>query len=121
MNIKINWEGTREISGFGGNYEDACRKMVEAGVEWLKAHEKAQPEGKECSNIFGIIFDTNKDMDELQKAMCKAVEGCSGAMMHACTNHVMYILHNGIEKYEAEMKKKELPNAQGYRCRMREK
>lgn len=27
-----------EISGFGGGYEDACRRMTIAAVEWLRKH-----------------------------------------------------------------------------------
>ena len=28
----------REISGFGGGYEQTCRNMLIAAVEWLDAH-----------------------------------------------------------------------------------
>lgn len=36
-------EGMGEISGFGGDYEQQCRAMVIAGVEWFDEHPDANP------------------------------------------------------------------------------
>ena len=33
-----------EISGFGGDYEACCRRMLSAALEWLDAHPKDKPE-----------------------------------------------------------------------------
>lgn len=93
----------REISGFGNGYEQACRKMVIAGLEWLDKNKSSDPQATENPQIFGMTFDENKDMQALQDAMLEAVNDCSGAMMHACTNHVMYIKKNGWERYVSEM------------------
>lgn len=96
----------REISGFGNGYEDACRNMVVVGLEWLDEHKSSDPKATESPQIFGMTFDENEDMQDLQNAMSEAVEDCTGAMMHACTNHVMYIKNNGWEKYVEEMTEK---------------
>lgn len=96
-------DNMREISGFGGGYENACREMVIAGVEWLDENKNANPEAKESPQIFGMTFDENEDMKELQDVMLEAVGDCSGAMMHVSTNHVMFIAKNGWRKYCEEM------------------
>ena len=31
----------REISGFGGDYEQTCRNMLAAGLRWLDEHWQA--------------------------------------------------------------------------------
>ena len=102
---EFDWTGLGEISGFGGDYEDGCRRMVKAGVGWLRQHRDADPQANVNPNIYGVMFDTNKDMDELNNAMAKECEGCTGAMMQACTSHVLYIWKHGLDRYADEMKK----------------
>jgi hypothetical protein len=97
-------EKCREISGFGGGYEDACRKMVIAGMEWLDAHKEANPTFEQFKNIYGLTTGENEDMKKMQDAMNAVVDdGCSGAMMQASTNHVLYAYKNGWDKYISEM------------------
>ena len=97
----------QEISGFGGDYEDACRKMVIAGMEWLDAHKEANPAFKQFENVYGLTSEENDDMKKMQSAMNAVVDdGCSGAMMQACTNHVLYAHKNGWDKYISELMEK---------------
>lgn len=96
-----------EISGFGGGYEDACRKMVIAGIKWCDDNPRKKPRYKTFKNVYGITVDENPAMLEMQKIMLEVVGGdCTGAMMQACMGHVMFIRENGWEKYVEEMTKR---------------
>lgn len=93
-----------EISGFGGGYEAVCRKMVIAGLEWADMKGDANPSWKESPNIVGITIDENEDAKAMQKVMFAAADNdCTGAMMQAAMNHVLYVLKNGWDKYVARM------------------
>jgi len=97
-----------EISGFGGGYEDACRKMVIAGLEWCDEHPDADLKYKQFEGVTGLTFDESDDMKLMQEAMLTAIgHDCTGAMMQATMNHVMFVRKNGWEKYVEEMSKKE--------------
>lgn len=96
-------ENMQEISGMGGGYEKACRNMVIAGLEWFDKNPDADPKFEQFKNIYGITANENKDMKAMQDAMLKVCEGCSGAMMQATTNHVLFIKANGWDKYVEEM------------------
>lgn len=97
----------REISGFGGDYEDACRKMVVAGVEWLRDHPGETPETKEIPGVFGLTKPGNLAGQELEAAIEAAVPDYSGAMLHAALNHVHWIQKNGWPAYVESMLRKE--------------
>lgn len=99
-------EKCREVSGFGGGYEDACRKMVQTGMEWLDKHKEANPTFDQFKNVYGLTTNENDDMKDMQSAMNEAISnGASGAMMQVSTNHVLYANKNGWEKYISEMEK----------------
>lgn len=107
-----NYEYTEkmgEISGFGGEYEQACRNMVIAGLKWCDKKPNAILDYKEYANVYGITCDESPDMKECQQAMLKAplAKGCTGAMMQACMSHIMFIKKNGWDKYVEEMSKEE--------------
>lgn len=97
----------REISGFGGGYEKACRKMVVAGLKWWDAHPNADVSYKEYKNIYGLTTGESDDCKKMEEAMLKVVNDCSGAMMQAAKSHIMFIHKNGWEKYVEEMNKVE--------------
>jgi hypothetical protein len=98
----------REISGFGGGYEDACRKMVVAGMEWLESHKDANPNFDQFKNVYGLTTNENDDMVAMQKAMNTAIGNeASGAMMQASTNHVLFAHKNGWGKYIEKMEEVE--------------
>jgi hypothetical protein len=89
----------REISGMGGGYEEACRKMVLAGLDWFDAHPNAEPHFTTCDNVYGIVNEDNDDAKALSEAVCAAEDGCSGAMHQATISHIMYIHLNGWDAY----------------------
>ena len=99
-----------EISGFGGEYEEACRKMVIAGVEWCDAHPNAVLDYKIYSGIYGVTTDETPDTKEMQKVMNDSTgNGCSGAMMQCTMGHVLHIREVGWDKYVEEMKTEKNP------------
>ena len=93
-------EDMREISGFGGSYEAACRAMVVAGLEWLDKKAEAVPEFSTYENIYGVINAENEDAKELRRVMAEAAgDDPTGAMMQATIGHVLWIKKNGWDKY----------------------
>ena len=113
METKNNYqypENLDVISGFGvgSEYELACQKMVVSGMEWLDRHKEANPTFKEYKNVYGLTANENQDMKEMQSFMNKAIDDeASGAMMQACTKHVLYAKKHGWEKYLEEIQKTE--------------
>jgi hypothetical protein len=98
----------QEISGMGEGYEQTCRKMVIAGLEfWDTQPATFYPRYREFENVYGLCIDDNEDAKKLSEAVVKAVEGdCSGAMHQATISHILFIKKNGWEKYKEEMSKK---------------
>lgn len=108
----------REISGFGGGYEAACRAMVVAGLEWFDSLPKdtAEPTFQTLKNITGIIIETNPNAKAMTAAMCKAVEdkgGATGAMVQFCVSHVLKAREVGWDEYVTLMS--DLRRAEGPR------
>ena len=103
------WEkGMGEISGFGGDYEKMCRKMLKAGLDWWDAHPKADPKFHGYKGIYGIISEDNKDAKSLTKAVVDASKGdCTGAMHQAVISSILFIRKNGWKKYVKEMSERE--------------
>ncbi len=97
----------REISGFGGGYEAACRAMVVAGLQWLDEHPNADVSYKEYENVYGLTTGESDDCKLMEKAMLAVNDGCSGAQMQASKSHIMFIHKNGWDKYVEEMNAKE--------------
>ncbi len=97
-----------EISGFGGGYEETCRAMLKAGLEWLDANPKADPQFHGYKNVYGIISEDNADAKALSKAAVAAADDdCTGAMHQAVITSVFWIRKNGWEKYVEVMSKEE--------------
>lgn len=101
-------EDMREISGFGGGYEQACRDMVVAGMNWYDANPKALVDFSQYENVYGITFDESDDCKALQKAMLEVNDGCSGAQMQASLNHVVNAKKMGWEEYQKKMRELKL-------------
>lgn len=91
---EFDWTGLGEISGFGGGYEAACRSMVKAGVEYLRANPDKMP-------VQGERYPR-----EFQDAVSSGTEGATGAMVGAASSHATYIARNGWDAYAAEMSKR---------------
>lgn len=98
-----------EISGFGGGYEEACRNMVLAGLQWLDEHPGADPQFHGYKGIYGLISEDNDDAKQISAAMVEASgeSGCTGAMHQATVGHVLHIKEVGWEKYVEEMSERE--------------
>lgn len=80
MNLEFDWSCVPEISGFGGAYEDACRRMVEAAVRSIRAGR------------------SDKETDEAMTAECP---DCTGAMFGYSKAHAEYIAKCGWDAYVA--------------------
>lgn len=102
-------ESMAEISGFGGSYEEACRKMVIAGLEFLDKNPEMDPKFSVYENVHGIINEKNEDAKKLTKAMSDAIAGeCTGIMMQACVFHVFHIKQYGWPEYVKKMEDKKV-------------
>lgn len=121
---KYTWtDDMREISGFGGSYEAACRAMVTAGLEWFDANPTAEPKFHGFKGIAGIITEDNPDAKALTKAVMNAIitgddgkpmrvgDDCTGAMHQFSIGHCLQAHKIGWEKYSALMRaaRKEKP------------
>ena len=100
-----------EISGFGGGYEQTCRYMLKAGLEWFDKNPKADPKFKGFKNIYGLIMEDNADAKALSKAVTDATDDCTGAMHQAVISSIFYIKKNGWDKYVKEMSRSEVKHA----------
>lgn len=95
-----------EISGFGGGYEQTCRNMLAAGMEWLDEHPSANPCFKGFKNVYGVVFDENDDAKALSAAVVAGSgDDCTGAMHQAVVSHCLAIRKNGWDWYCGEMRK----------------
>lgn len=106
---KYQWEdGMGEISGFGGGYEEACQKMLFAGLAWLDEHPTAEPKFRSAPGVYGLLDTENDDAREMSKAIVSAVEeDCTGAMHQAAVSHCLFVRRKGWDEYVAQMKSRE--------------
>ena len=98
-------EGMSDISGFGGSYEENCRIMVKAGLEWFDENPEADPIFVGYEGVYGIISVDNEDAKNLSKAVTSSVDDCTGAMHQATIGHILHVHKVGWETYIEEMKK----------------
>lgn len=96
-----------EISGFGGGYEQTCRNMVTAGLDWWDAHPEADPEYHGYKEVFGVLTEDNADAKALSEAVVAAANhDCTGAMHQGSIAHVFAARRFGWETYCAEMRRR---------------
>lgn len=101
-----------EISGFGGGYEQTCRNMLAAGMEWLDAHPEADPKFSGYQGVYGIVTEDNDDAKALSKAVVDGSGGdCTGAMHQAVVSHCLFIRKQGWDAYCAQMSAKDPAHA----------
>jgi len=103
----------REISGFGGRYEAACRDMLYAGIAWLQEHPNADLKAKTYTNVIGLLIAESTDAKSLEKAVVAACPDCSGAMHHVTMLGCIFISRNGWDRYAAAMRKQPRSKAAG--------
>lgn len=99
--MKIN---SFSFSGFGGSYEDTCQKMVWQGVKFLVENPDLVPEFKTFRNVYGLAIPQNEAGKQLEIAIVKGHDDCTGAMFQCAVGHIQYIAENGYDKWYAEMK-----------------
>jgi hypothetical protein len=93
-----------KIFGFGDGYEETCRKMLLAGLEWLDAHPHADPKFRRSPNIYGIIKADNEDAKALSAAIEAGSGGdCTGAMHQAVVSHCLFVKLHSWKAYVAKM------------------
>jgi len=96
-----------EISGMGGPYEECCRSMLKAGLEWLDEHPDADPKYTGYKGIYGIIDEDNLDAENMSRAVVDGAGGdCTGAMHQAVISSIMWIRRRSWAEYVAEMARK---------------
>ncbi|HTG26082.1 MAG TPA: hypothetical protein VK681_39155 [Reyranella sp.] len=102
-----------EISGMGGGYEDTCRAMVKAGVEWMEAHPEADPQFQGYPGIYGVITEENQAAKDLTAAVIAAAEpfGATGAMHQATIGHILAFRRLGAEEYCRSLRERERKDA----------
>ena len=104
-------EDMAQLSGFGGGYEEACRKMVVAGLEWLDANPKADPKFHGYKNVYGLIDEDNEDAKALSQSVISACDDCTAAMHQAAIGHILWIRKNGWERYCNESRERKAAEA----------
>lgn len=96
-----------EISGFGGGYEQTCRNMLAAALEWLDEHPQAEPKFKGFKEVYGILMEDNEDAKALSKAATDAALGdCTGAMHQATISHALWIKRHSWREYCQKMRER---------------
>ena len=96
-----------EISGFGGDYEKACRVMLDSGLQWFDANTDADPRFKGCEGVYGVLAENNEDAKALSDVVTKHVDGCTGAMHQAVISSCLFIKKEGWDKYVDAMSKED--------------
>lgn len=90
---------TFELSGFGGEYEEAVQKMMWRGVEWLQKNGNPEFTSLQSENVIGVAINEGDTGKEFDRVITKEVEGCTGAMHQCATNHARYIAKNGYQNW----------------------
>lgn len=114
---RYDWrDGMGEISGFGDEYEAACRAMLIRSLDfWDEQDEDFDPKYHGFKDVYGICVDDNEDAKKLDEAMMNAFilfgngqtervgDGASGAMHQAVVSHAFYVRRNGWSEYVRKM------------------
>jgi hypothetical protein len=89
-----------EISGFGGDYEEICRKMVIAGAEWLDKHPNANINIANFNGLLWPILPRTDDLQELENVMNNTERGhCSIFMIQLSIGYVYCARRLGWDTY----------------------
>lgn len=99
-------EGMGEISGFGGGYEECCRVMLKAALEWMDVHPDANPRYSSLENVFGLLRSEEEAAKKMDRAMMDAAvrefgeRGApTGAMHHAVVLLALWIKAHGWDAF----------------------
>ncbi len=107
MSAHDSWpDDVDEISGFGGGYEECCRVMFAAGLQWLNENPLAEPRFRGISSVYGVLLDHNDDAKALTRAVvdaAKAHGGATGAQHQAVVGHLMAIRTMGWDEWHRQL------------------
>lgn len=102
-NGRVYPEDCPEISGFGGGYEDQCRKMLRGALEYLDANPRADPQFRGMKGVFGVVKEENDDAKALTDAIAKAGDNdFTGAMHHIVVAIAVFVHKNGWDRFVEE-------------------
>ena len=103
----------REISGFGGKYEEACRAMLTAALnEWDRQQGLTPdfaPRFSGVEGFYGLAGPGNPGGEIIIGAMTEAADGPTGAMVEAVLGHLLAIREHGWDWYVEKMSKPDEP------------
>jgi len=94
-----------EISGFGGEYELSCRKMITTGLEWLEDNDGPIAEFSTGHNVTARIDEGTEATGELRAHMASAVDvDPSPSMLHLCVKQALYAQEIGWDAYVTRLR-----------------
>ena len=89
---------TFDVSGFGGEYEDACQRMLWKGVRYLG---EVQPplsiwdETHAYAHIYGVLHTEGEGIKAFENAVMDGEDDVTGARHQAVIGHLRYIHEHG--------------------------
>jgi len=106
--VKYEWtEDMGEISQFGGAYEECCRDMLFAALEWFDEHPGAERLFTGSADPFRVMHGENEEARSLSEAIRKAAKARGGATeaMFRFTLHVALVVQeDGWEAFQEAMR-----------------
>jgi len=95
----------KEVTGLSRDQENACRKMVVAGVKWFDDNPKASPKFKEYLSPSVVVGD-NSDTKSIEDAMLEVVDDNYSELLMTAFSHCLFASKNGWDKYIEVMESK---------------
>jgi len=93
-----------EVSGLGGEYEEACREMIAAGLQWLEDNDGPVVKFSGGQNVTARIGPAAGEIDDLREHMASVVEfDVTPSMLHVCVKHALYAYDIGWLSYTTRM------------------
>jgi hypothetical protein len=105
-----------QISGYGGDYERACRAAVAVGATWVTLHPFAEPQIDGNNGVSGYVRGANEDgaqmldciddqpftMDDGRKVPLGDV--LTPSMYYVALYHITWIAEHGWNAYAEQMR-----------------
>jgi len=116
MHIYEFTDDMNEVSGYGGDYERACRAAIAVGATWVSLHPAAEPEVDGNNGISGYVRGANEDgakmldciddqpfrMDDGREV--KLGDVLTPAMYYVALYHIGFITEFGWNAYAEKMR-----------------
>ena len=106
--VEYEWtDDMGEITGLGGALEEACRRMLFAGLAWFDSHPKARPAFR---GGLDALEPLNEDADDLWKVFdAIGAKDATGFALPA----LLYIRRNGWRRYQDLMRQNQEARSDG--------